>query len=61
MSNLLTHNYPTFVGRENGELIPGRGRAARRRLGHPQGITLNVKDLINFNKHVLGDHLFIMD
>ena len=29
--------------------------------GSSEGITLNVKDLINFNKHVVGDNLFIMD
>jgi len=29
--------------------------------GSSEGITLNVKDVINFNNHLVGDNLFIMD
>jgi hypothetical protein len=29
--------------------------------GSSEGITLNVKDLINFNKHVVGDNLYVME
>jgi hypothetical protein len=29
--------------------------------GSSEGVTLNVKDFINFNKHVEGENLFVMD
>jgi hypothetical protein len=29
--------------------------------GSSEGITLNVKNVINFNKHLFGDNLFIID
>jgi hypothetical protein len=34
---------------------------AERRSGSSEGITLNVQDLINPNKHIVGDNLFTIE